>query len=317
MNKINNHDLIIVTPVYEDVEASSKLFKELSKEFNKGIYIVAIDDGSVKRPLNISVIEEAGLVGVVIKLKRNVGHQRAISIGLGYIAEHMSENQKVVVMDSDGEDTPVSIKELIAPLENDTVDVAVAERKSRVETIKFKAFYVIYKFIFGLLSGKKISFGNFMALKQSAVKRVASMQELSIHIAGTILSSKLRVELVSLDRGARYAGQSKMNFVGLVLHGFKGLMIFAEDVLVRVGIASAIVAGFAVLASIIAIVLKVVGFATPGWFSMALGILFLVFLQTGTMTLMMLMLTGIIKNKGIIEPHNYEIFIDEVIHVKT
>lgn len=316
MNELKNYNLLVVTPVYDDVEASSRLFTELAKEFDENIYIVAVDDGSVKQPLDISSMRSAGLDGVVLKLKRNVGHQRAISIGLGYVAEHMSEEQTVVIMDSDGEDTPASIKELIKPLAKQDVDVAVAQRKSRVESIKFKAFYVIYKFIFGLLSGKKISFGNFMALKYSAVKRVASMQELSIHIAGTILSSKLRVELVSLDRGPRYAGQSKMNFVGLVLHGFKGLMIFAEDVLVRVGIASAIVAGLAVLASIIAIALKVVGFATPGWFSVALGILFLVFLQTGTMTLMMLMLTGVVKNKGI-EPHDYELFIDEVIHAKT
>ena len=140
----DKYKLIIVTPVYEDVEASTKLFQELAKEFAQDLYIVAVDDGSVKQPLDISVIQSAGLDGVVIKLKRNVGHQRAISIGLGYVAEHMGENQKVVVMDSDGEDTPISIKELIAPLEKDTVDVAVAQRKSRVETIKFKAFYVIY-----------------------------------------------------------------------------------------------------------------------------------------------------------------------------
>lgn len=307
--------LIVVTPVYEDVEASSKLFQELEKDFGKDVYIVAVDDGSVKQPLDISAIKSAGLDGVVIKLKRNVGHQRAISIGLSYAAEHMSADQKIVVMDSDGEDTPISIKELIKPLDKDTIDVAVAQRKSRVESVKFKTFYIIYKFIFSLLSGKKISFGNFMALKYNAVKRVASMQELGIHIAGTILSSKLRVELVSLDRGPRYAGQSKMNFVGLVLHGFKGLMIFAEDVLVRVGIASAIVAGLAVFASILAIFLKIVGFATPGWFSVALGILFLVFLQTGTMTLMMLMLTGVVKNKGM-EPHDYEVFIDEIVYTK-
>lgn len=315
MKKKSDNNLIIVTPVYEDVEASTKLFQELAKEFVQDVYIIAVDDGSVKQPLDISAIKSAGLDGVVIKLKRNVGHQRAISIGLSYAAEHMSENQKVVVMDSDGEDTPVSIKELIKPLDKDTIDVAVAQRKSRVESVKFKTFYIIYKFIFSLLSGKKISFGNFMALKYNAVKRVASIQELGIHIAGTILSSKLRVELVSLDRGPRYAGQSKMNFVGLVLHGFKGLMIFAEDVLVRVGIASAIVAGLAVFASILAIFLKIVGFATPGWFSVALGILFLVFLQTGTMTLMMLMLTGVVKNKGM-EPHDYEVFIDEIIYTK-
>jgi len=306
---------IVVTPVYEDVEASSMLFSELLNVFANDVYIVAVDDGSIKQPLGVDCIQSAKLDGVVIKLKRNVGHQRAIAIGLGYVAEYMNENQIVIVMDSDGEDTPMSIKELIQPLEKEDVDVVVAKRKSRVETLKFKAFYVVYKLIFNLLSGKKISFGNFMALKYHAVKRVVNMQELGMHVAGTVLSSKLRIETKPLDRGPRYAGQSKMNFVGLVLHGFKGLMVFAEDVLVRVGIASAVIAGMTVMAGILAILLKMFGFATPGWFSIALGVLLLVFLQTGTMTLMMLMLTGVVKNKGV-EPHDYETFIDEVIHAK-
>lgn len=314
MNTIKNHDLIIVTPVYEDAEASSKLFKELAKTFKKKVFIVAIDDGSVKQPLETSGISTAGLDGVVIKLKRNVGHQRAISIGLGYASEHMNETQQVVVMDSDGEDTPESIKELIEPLSKDEVDVVVAQRKSRVESLKFKAFYIIYKFIFSVLSGKKISFGNFMALKYNAVKRAISRNELGIHVAGTILSTKLRIERLPLDRGPRYAGQSKMNFVGLFLHGFKGLMIFAEDVLVRVGIASAFIAILSLLGGIIAILLKVSGFATPGWFSVTLGILLLVFLQTGTMTLMMLLLTGVTKGSTM-QPLDYRTFIDEIQHV--
>ncbi len=312
MNEILNHDLIIVTPVYEDAEASGRLFEELVGIFGKKVFIVAVDDGSVKQPLDVAAIESVGLDGVVIKLKRNVGHQRAISIGLGYAAEYMSVNQKVVIMDSDGEDTPSSIKELIEPLAQDNVDIVVAQRKSRVESLQFKVFYVIYKFIFYLLSGKKISFGNFMALNYNAVQRVVAMQESGIHVAGTVLSSKMRIELISLDRGPRYAGQSKMNFVGLVLHGFKGLMIFAEDVLVRVGIASSIVAGLALFGGIVAIGLKLSGYATPGWFSVALGILLLLFLQTGTITLMMLMLTGVVKS-GSVAPVDYHLFIDEVI----
>lgn len=313
---MNNNSLIIVTPVYEDVEASSKLFKELAKTFTEKVFIVAVDDGSVKQPLEVSAITDVGLNGIVIKLKRNVGHQRAISIGLGYVAEHIEEGQSVIVMDSDGEDTPESIKELITPLENPEVDIVVAQRKSRVESLKFKTFYVVYKWVFNVLAGRKISFGNFMALKPKSVKRLVSMQELGTHVAGTVLSSKLRIDNMLLDRGARYAGKSKMNFVGLVLHGFKGLMIFAEDVLVRVGIASAMVAGLAVVGSIMAIILKLFGFATPGWFSVALGIFFLVFLQTGTMTLMMLMLTGVVKG-GSTKPLDYKIFVDEVLDAKS
>lgn len=313
MRAILQEELIIVMPVYEDVEASTKLFQELASTFDKKVYIIAVDDGSVKQPVDVSAIQSAGVNGVIIKLKRNVGHQKAISIGVGYAAEHMDPAQIVVVMDSDGEDTPFSIKELVKSLKNDSIDVVVAQRKSRVESIKFKAFYIVYKFIFQLLSGKKISFGNFMGLKYGAVKRIASMQELGTHVAGTVLLSKLRIDFIPLDRGARYAGKSKMNFVGLVLHGFKGLMIFAEDVLVRVGIASAIVAGLALVGGIIAIMLKFSGFSTPGWFSVALGILLLVFLQTGTMTLMMLMLTGVVKGSttAVVD---YKIFIDDITH---
>jgi glycosyltransferase involved in cell wall biosynthesis len=316
MNTQNISSLVVVTPVYEDVEVATRLFKELASVFGPQVYIVAVDDGSVRQPLDAAAIAAAGLSGVVIKLKRNVGHQRAIAIGLSYVADHLPQAPKIVVMDSDGEDIPASIKELFSALESPEVDVVVAQRKSRVETFRFRAFYVVYKWMFILLAGKKISFGNFMALKPESVKRLASMQELWIHVAGCVLSSKLRIGACSLDRGARYAGQSKMNFVGLALHGFKGLMVFAEDVLVRVGIACALVAVLAVIGVIAAIVLKILGFATPGWFSIALGILVLVFLQTGALTLMTLMLTGVVKG-GAVAPADYKGFIDKVQNAKS
>jgi glycosyltransferase involved in cell wall biosynthesis len=311
MEKIISEDLIVVTPIYEDTEASSRLFKELSSVFDAKVFIVAVDDGSIREPVKVSAIREAGMDGIVIRLKRNVGHQRAISVGLGYVAEHISESQTVVVMDSDGEDIPTSIRDLIKPLKSKNVDIVVAQRKNRVETLKFKAFYSVYKWVFYILSGKKISFGNFMACKPRAVKRLVAMQELGIHFASTVLFSKLRVKTIALDRGPRYAGKSKMNFVGLVLHGFKGLMIFAEDVLVRVGIASAYVAFLSVIGGILAVVLKLSGYATPGWFSVALGILLLIFLQTGTMTLMILMLTGVVR-EGAGTAVDYKEFVEEI-----
>ncbi|MEI2772642.1 MAG: glycosyltransferase [Candidatus Competibacter sp.] len=304
------YPLIVVTPVYEDVEASSRLFKELTAVFGQeGVYVVAVDDGSIRQPIDISNISAAGINGVVIKLKRNVGHQRAIAIGLNYVADQFSEARRVVVMDSDGEDLPLSIRDLMQPLESADVDVVVAQRKSRVETLRFKTFYIVYRWLFKLLTGRRISFGNFMALKPAALKRLVAMQELWIHVAGCVLISKLRIAVRSLDRGPRYAGQSKMNFVGLALHGFRGLMVFAEDVLVRVGIACTFVAAFSVLSGITAIGLKLFGFATPGWFSVALGILLLVFLQTGALTLMTLMLAGVIRN-GTVTTINYKEFID-------
>ncbi|WIA60717.1 glycosyltransferase [Stenotrophomonas sp. BIO128-Bstrain] len=308
---------IVVMPVYEDVEASTKLFQELRRTQGSATYIVAVDDGSVRQPVDVAAISAAGLEGVVIRLRRNVGHQRAIAIGLSYVAENFGDDAVVIAMDSDGEDTPESITELIAGLDAADVDVVVATRKSRVESLKFKTFYIVYKMLFSLLSGRQISFGNFMAAKMPAVRRLASMQELWTHVAASVLGSKLRVRTCALDRGPRYAGRSKMNFVGLALHGFRALMVFAEDVLVRVGIACVLVAGLSVAGGVIAMLLKALGFATPGWFSLAFGILLLVFLQTAALTLIVLMLSGMIRSGGVLATSTYREFIHEVLHARA
>lgn len=138
-------DLIVVTPVYEDVEASSKLFSELKNQFGDNIFVVAVDDGSVRHPLDISSLENIGVNGALLKLKRNVGHQRAIAIGLSFVSQHIQEHQRIVVMDSDGEDLPSTIPMLLEDLDKGEIDVVVAQRKSRVETFRFKTFYVLYK----------------------------------------------------------------------------------------------------------------------------------------------------------------------------
>lgn len=308
--------LVVVTPVYEDREASAQLFMELANNFGASAFVVVVDDGSVREPVDPDSLRHAGLSGVVIRLRRNIGHQRAIAVGLGFVADELPEADRIVVMDSDGEDRPATIHALLDALRSPQFDVAVAERKSRVETLRFRAFYVLYKIIFGALTGRRISFGNFMALTPGAVKRLSAMHESWTHVAGSVLASKLRLAVVPLDRGARYAGRSKMNFVGLALHGFKALMVFAEDVLVRVGLACVVISVLAVLGALAAVVLKLVGFATPGWFSVALGVLFLVFLQTAALTLMTLMLSGVARG-GAVLADAYRDFVDSVIPVSA
>lgn len=306
---------LVVTPVYEDLEACSILFTALKHEFQNQLFVVAVDDGSVSYPLQERTLRDAGVNGVVLRLRRNVGHQRAIAIGLGFLDEKLQLDQRVIIMDSDGEDLPETIPKLLDHLNDESVDVVVAERKSRVETLRFKAFYAVYKRFFRLMTGRTISFGNFMAIKPLSLSRLVAMQELPIHIAGTVLASKLRTVSCPLDRGPRYAGKSKMNFVGLVLHGFKGLMVFAEDVLVRVGIACALIAALTILFSVIATILKMIGFATPGWFSVALGILVLMFLQTGALALMTLLLTGVVRGGTIAPASSYLESIREILWV--
>ena len=58
------------------------------------------------------------------------------------------------------------------------------------------------------------------------------------------------------------------------------------------------------------------GIATPGWFSVVMGVFVLVFLQTGTLTLMTLLLTGIVKNNPQ-EDSAYDKFIKNILVAKN
>lgn len=286
---------IIITPVYEDRPAFLIFLKELFEKRGAEFTLVAVDDGSLDYPIDSMDFPSGSQKSYILRLRRNVGHQRAISVGLAFVMTNFSHTRSIVIIDSDGEDSPVSVQLLLSELADPNVDIVVAERAGRVESWQFKLFYQTYKVLFKGLTGRVVSFGNFMAMRPNAGERLSSMAETPIHLAASVLASRLRVHRVAIQRSARYAGRSKMNFVGLVLHGFRGMMVFAEDVLVRVGILCGLVAVISLLMIISAVALKVAGVATPGWFSVALGLLVVILIQTGTLVVLTLLMTGSLR----------------------
>ena len=51
----------VVMPVYEDQEASTRLFRELFAEYGTRAYVVAVDDGSINQPVQIEALQSAGV----------------------------------------------------------------------------------------------------------------------------------------------------------------------------------------------------------------------------------------------------------------
>jgi hypothetical protein len=47
----------VVMPVYEDQEASTRLFRELFAEYGTRAYVVAVDDGSINQPVQIEALQ--------------------------------------------------------------------------------------------------------------------------------------------------------------------------------------------------------------------------------------------------------------------
>src|SRR5215813_6226999 len=97
---------IVLCPFYND-QASLDIFlpaleNGASGLENNQLFLLIVNDGSPELRL------QTKLPGTVIHLHRNVGHQKAISIGLAYAHHHLQFDQ-VIIMDCDGEDKPEDI----------------------------------------------------------------------------------------------------------------------------------------------------------------------------------------------------------------
>ncbi|QIL72531.1 glycosyltransferase [Diaphorobacter sp. HDW4B] len=230
----HRHRVVIVTPVYDDAPACAILLQQLGKVFGDSLLVVAVDDGSPKVPMRLADIPEGAPDTCILSLRRNVGHQQAIATGLHFIAPQLQAHQRLIIMDSDGEDSPEACQALLAHLDsqNEAV-IAVAKRAKRSESLKFRTFYVAYKLLFRMATGRAINFGNFMAMTPRAAQKLASMPELSTHVAAAALASQQPLTRLPVDRSRRYHGQSKMNFSRLVQHGLKAIMVFSEDAVAR------------------------------------------------------------------------------------
>lgn len=287
--------IAIVTPVYEDRESFSELCRHVAEAqavSGARFHLVAVDDGSLSAPPRIEAVREAGLSGEILRLARNVGHQTAIAIGLAHVAQ-LSDIGGAIVMDSDGEDAPEAIPELLAALEARNIDVAAAARAKRSEPLTFQIFYAIYRRLFAILTGQYIRFGNFMALSPTALRRLSGMHETATHVAGAVVKAKLRRADVPIDRATRYAGKSKMNFPSLVLHGMRAVMVFGDLVLTRLALASVAMAAIVVAVVVGALIMKLAGMATPGWVTIVTGFALSLFLQTGLFTMITLIVSSL------------------------
>jgi hypothetical protein len=284
-------NVYIVTPVFNDRPSLLALLREMD-----GLggavpirRVVVVEDGSLEDPTGVEDLRGHGFDIELIRLVRNVGHQRAIAIGLVQVAGSVGADQ-VVVMDSDGEDRPQDIGPLLQALSREQCEVAVAERRKRQEGLKFRVLYRVYRAVFNLLTGQEIRFGNFCALSADAVKRLVYMQELWMHLPACVISSRLARCHVATDRGRRFFGTSKMNYVSLVVHGLRSVAVFVESVLTRIIVFCAVLAGTSLALILCALAIKVLGFATPGWMTTAVGALGGFLVQTATLALIAVLL---------------------------
>jgi len=227
--------IIILMPVYNDWESLIKLLNEINSAINdikdcEFKCLIINDSSTLKNP---EIIKPKNFQSLkIINMKENRGHARCNAFGLRYI--NLKEDYDyVIVMDSDGEDRPVEIKDLIKKTKENPTSSVVAKRVKRSEGPIFQTLYLVHKIITLIFTGKKINFGNYSCIRKQDVYSLVDQASLWSSFSGSLKKNLKNLNEINSIRGLRYFGPSKMSLISLILHSFSIIAVFKYTVFFR------------------------------------------------------------------------------------
>ena len=225
----------ILIPLYNDWQSLLKLLENIDNQINEtdNIFsIVVVNDGSTEKVINDFPNYKKIHSIKILNLKKNIGHARSIATGLKFILEN-DDFDYIIPMDSDGEDRPNEIKELIKKIDPQSNLPIVCERVKRSEGIFFRFCYFLHKLITFTFTGRSIKFGNFTCLPKEVVKSMTNVKATWSSFSGSLSTISIVKIGIPSERGARYFGPSKMSFKNLIIHSLSIIAVFKFNVLIR------------------------------------------------------------------------------------
>jgi glycosyltransferase involved in cell wall biosynthesis len=311
--------LVILMPLRDDWRSAAELIRRVDASLAAqgcSVEVLLVDDASIEHCHRAEFQSGFSVVQAVriLRLRRNLGHQRAIAIGLAHL-QKTTECDAVIVMDADGEDTPDGVVQLLRVyVQTHGAKAIFAERSRRSESLVFRSFYHVYRFLHRVFTGITVRVGNFSILPADYLNTLVVVSELWNHYAAGVFRSKLPFSMTPIPRGTRIAGASTMNFVALVSHGLSAISVFGDIVGVRLLIASlagSLLAAVGIL--IVAMVRVFTDRAVPGWATYAAGTLVIIMIQFITIaTSFTFFMLSSRMNIGFVPIRDYSFFVQGV-----
>ena len=311
MTKIS---LAIVIPVYNDWTSLSLLLPRLDRALSDKAVdstLVVINDASSVDDLllkeSLSGLDTINKIDIV-HLNCNLGHQRAIAIGLVEVYRRECYDA-VIVMDADGEDRPEDVAKLVDLYRKGADgEVIVARRDKRSEGSFFKLGYIVYKLIFRLLTGQSVDFGNFCLIPAKLLNRLVFRDSLWNHLSATMLRSKLPISTIPTARGKRLHGTAMMNFGELVLLGLSAVSVYIDKAFLRTLIFSMLLCFAALLGIAVVVVIRFFTvLAIPGWASSVAGSLLVILILSLLLSIFVLFIILANRSQMSMLPAKYAI----------
>ena len=227
--------IIILIPVYNDWESLKKLIKEINdtiKDFNDINFecLIVNDSSTISAP---EIIKPNKIKSMeILNMRENRGHARCNAFGI----RHIFQNKKfdnIILMDGDGEDRPVEIKDLLEKITKNPKVSVVAKRVKRSEGPLFQLLYQVHKLITILFTGKNVNFGNYSILTKDDVRKLHSEASLWSSFSGSVKKHINSLNEINSIRGLRYFGPSQMSLFKLIIHSLSIIAVFKYQVFLR------------------------------------------------------------------------------------
>ena len=262
----NKKQISVVLPVYNEENIIEELLSEIEQNVDDKVEFVIVNDGSSDSTydrVNNYKLKNKGNIKKAITLSRNYGHQQALMCGLDNVSE---KSDLIIVMDSDFQDDPKDLKELINKI-NQGYDCVYAVRKKRKEGIMLnllmKLFYRIQNKLVPIAIPKDA--GTFSVFNRQVLCELLKFKETDIYFPGLRAYVGFKQEGVMLERGQRHHGKSRVGIAGLLDLSIVAILHFSGVPMRIIFLSGFFMMVFCIILSVAVLVMKVTGFTKiPG-----------------------------------------------------
>ncbi|MFU8772346.1 MAG: glycosyltransferase family 2 protein, partial [Anaerolineales bacterium] len=267
----------IVAPIYNEETTIPEFYRrvrEVMQSIGDSWELILVDDGS--QDGSSERIRELARQDHHVRrviFARNFGHQIAVTAGLDY-----ARGQAVIIMDSDLQDPPETIPDLVQKW-REGYEVVYAVREKREGESWFKLFTasIFYRLIYRITDVTiPMDVGDFRLMDRTVVDVINHMREKHRFLRGMAAWVGFRQVGVTYQRAARFAGETKYPLKKMLKFASDAVTSFSYFPLQMATYLGFISAGISILAIPVVVVLRLAGSqAFYGQATTLLAVLFL------------------------------------------
>lgn len=267
----------IIAPIYNEIGNIPELYRRVNETMGKAgepWELLMVDDGSTDG--STDEIRKLASLDKHVKpviFARNFGHQIAVTAGLDY-----SKGQAVVIIDSDLQDPPEVILDMIAKWK-EGYEVVFAQRTEREGESWFKLFTasLFYRLIYRITDVDiPMDTGDFRLLDRKVVNVMVQMRERHRFLRGMSSWVGFKQTGVAYKRASRYSGVTKYPFRKMLKFASDAITSFSYFPLQVASYLGFLSAGLSIIAIPVVIILRIVGLhAFTGQATTLIAVLFL------------------------------------------